>query len=221
MHRGSRDDHAAALMAVSYEHESLVELFRRRATLAVELLTGSLGVEVPSWSKVRVSEGDLGQVDPVETRADLVRSDRSCTEVPFWRCPGCWLAARVDELNRWRRSEGRLLSRARDESAALRSWTGTRRAVAPEDVMAGVSIDSPVVFGASQITAARYGHHLPGRFKGATATRFAATAALFVCGSWHPPQTDRPLAQVIGLLRHEEGTADGKIHRAGCSYRAE
>lgn len=59
-------------MAVSYEHESLLELFRRRETLAVELLTDALGVEVPAWSGVRVSEGDLGQIDPVETRADLV-----------------------------------------------------------------------------------------------------------------------------------------------------
>ncbi len=59
-------------MTVSYEHESLLDLFRRRETLAVELLTGTLGVKVPSWSQVRVSEGDLGQIDPVETRADLV-----------------------------------------------------------------------------------------------------------------------------------------------------
>jgi hypothetical protein len=32
----------------------------------------ALGVDVPSWTQVRVSEGDLGQIDPVETRADLV-----------------------------------------------------------------------------------------------------------------------------------------------------
>ena len=63
---------ASELMPVSYEHESLLELFRRRQTLAVELLTETLGVEVPRWTTVRVSEGDLGQVDPVETRADLV-----------------------------------------------------------------------------------------------------------------------------------------------------
>jgi hypothetical protein len=59
-------------VAVSFEHESLLELFRQRETFAVELLTESLGVEVPPWSQVVVSEGDLGQVDPVETRADLV-----------------------------------------------------------------------------------------------------------------------------------------------------
>ena len=59
-------------MPVSYEHESLLELFRRRTTLAVELHTENLGVQVPPWTTVRVSEGDLGQIDPVETRADLV-----------------------------------------------------------------------------------------------------------------------------------------------------
>lgn len=59
-------------MAVSYEHESLLELFRRRETLAVELLTQALGIKVPRWTGVRISEGDLGQIDPVETRADLV-----------------------------------------------------------------------------------------------------------------------------------------------------
>lgn len=60
------------VLAVSYEHESLLELFRRRETLAVELLTHALGIAVPRWTEVRVSEGDLGQIDPVETRADLV-----------------------------------------------------------------------------------------------------------------------------------------------------
>ncbi|MEN7343902.1 MAG: hypothetical protein AAAFM81_13210 [Pseudomonadota bacterium] len=72
MDRSTDASDAHPSMAVSYEHESLLELFRRRETLAVELLTDMLGVEVPSWTEIRVSEGDLGQVDPVETRADLV-----------------------------------------------------------------------------------------------------------------------------------------------------
>ena len=50
MDRRTDGGDAPAPMAVSYEHESLLELFRRRETLAVELLTDTLGVEVPSWT---------------------------------------------------------------------------------------------------------------------------------------------------------------------------
>jgi len=88
-------------MAVSYEHESLLDLFRRRETLAVELLTGSLGVDVPSWSQVRVSEGDLGQIDPVETRADLVLLLDENNEPVFGIVVEVQLAKDPAKLLRW------------------------------------------------------------------------------------------------------------------------
>jgi hypothetical protein len=59
-------------VATSFDHEALLELFRQRETLAVELISENLGVAIPPWSKITVSEGELGQIDPVETRADLV-----------------------------------------------------------------------------------------------------------------------------------------------------
>ncbi|MEL6184596.1 MAG: DUF4351 domain-containing protein [Myxococcota bacterium] len=101
MDRRLVDDHGAALMAVSYEHESLLELFRRRETLAVELLTGSLGVEVPSWSEVRVTEGDLGQIDPVETRADLVLLLDENGKAVFGIVVEVQLAKNAEKLFRW------------------------------------------------------------------------------------------------------------------------
>ena len=88
-------------MAVSYEHESLLDLFRRRETLAVELLTGTLGVQVPSWSQVRVTEGDLGQIDPVETRADLVLLLDEKDEPVFGIVVEVQLAKDPAKLHRW------------------------------------------------------------------------------------------------------------------------
>lgn len=69
---GDRPPVTLDALPVSFAHESLLDLFRRRERLAVELLTESLGVAVPVWTRIRVAEGDLGQIDPVETRADLV-----------------------------------------------------------------------------------------------------------------------------------------------------
>ena len=73
----------------------------RRETLAVELLTDTLGVEVPSWTEVRVSEGDLGQVDPVETRADLVLLLDERGKPVFGIVVEVQLAKNPDKLLRW------------------------------------------------------------------------------------------------------------------------
>lgn len=56
----------------SFRHEGLVELFRNRPVMAVEVLREALGVAVPPFSEVRIEPADLSEVVPRELRADLV-----------------------------------------------------------------------------------------------------------------------------------------------------
>jgi hypothetical protein len=53
-------------------HEALLLLFRDRPTLAPELLRDSLRVELPTFTEARIDSADLGDVQPIEYRADLV-----------------------------------------------------------------------------------------------------------------------------------------------------
>jgi hypothetical protein len=52
----------------SFDHEALLELFRRRPTLAPELLRDAL----PAAGHVEVSDTSLGEISPTERKADLV-----------------------------------------------------------------------------------------------------------------------------------------------------
>jgi hypothetical protein len=56
----------------SLSHESLLELFRNRPSLAPEVLRDALGVPLPAHTHVVLESQDLGQVVPTEYRADLV-----------------------------------------------------------------------------------------------------------------------------------------------------
>ncbi len=65
---------------LSVLHQILVELFGRRPTLAPELLRDALGLALPSFDYVEVTNTDLSQVVPPEYRADqvlILRSRRS------------------------------------------------------------------------------------------------------------------------------------------------
>ncbi len=53
-------------------HETLVEMFRHRPSLAAELLVGALGMELPGYEQARVAPGELTEVAPTEYRADVV-----------------------------------------------------------------------------------------------------------------------------------------------------
>lgn len=53
----------------SLNHEALIELFRNRPQLGVELLPKELGL---STVRVRIGDATLGAIQPVERRADLV-----------------------------------------------------------------------------------------------------------------------------------------------------
>jgi hypothetical protein len=66
------DPMARVVRMVSMKHEGLLALFRNRPTLAPELLQEALGMELPSWSEVRVESAEFNQVVPTEYRADLV-----------------------------------------------------------------------------------------------------------------------------------------------------
>ena len=56
----------------SMQHEGLVLLFRKRPTLAPELLRDVLGLELPPFSEARVESAELTDAVPTEYRADLV-----------------------------------------------------------------------------------------------------------------------------------------------------
>ncbi len=56
----------------SHLHEVLIEMFRDRPVLAVELLAGPLGVAVPAFDRAALSSAELTDVAPTEYRADLV-----------------------------------------------------------------------------------------------------------------------------------------------------
>ena len=88
-------------MPVSYEHESILELFRERKTLAVELVTEALGIQLPEWASISITEAELGQVDPVEARADLVLVLRDAGGEPVFAMV-VEVQLRKDEAKRYR-----------------------------------------------------------------------------------------------------------------------
>ncbi len=53
-------------------HEALIELFRHRPSLAPELLTRALGVELPPHDGTRIEPGDYADLAPTQYRADAV-----------------------------------------------------------------------------------------------------------------------------------------------------
>lgn len=56
----------------SHLHEALIELFRQRPSLAVELLADPLGIPVPDHQDVRLDSNELTDLTPTEYRADAV-----------------------------------------------------------------------------------------------------------------------------------------------------
>ena len=56
----------------SWDHEGVIELFRREPKLVAELLGGPLRIELPPYTGARVESGALTQLNPAELRADLV-----------------------------------------------------------------------------------------------------------------------------------------------------
>jgi hypothetical protein len=53
-------------------HEALVQMFRHRPSLAAELLTSALGVDLPNYQQATLASGDLTDLVPTEYRADAV-----------------------------------------------------------------------------------------------------------------------------------------------------
>lgn len=71
--------HVASQTVPSHLHEALIELFRNRPSLAAELLSDALGVELPAYQHARLDSNELTDLNPTEYRADavvvLTRSD--------------------------------------------------------------------------------------------------------------------------------------------------
>jgi hypothetical protein len=57
---------------VSFDHEGLLELFRKRPDLAPKLLGHALNAQLPEYSEARTDAADLTNIQPAEYRADLV-----------------------------------------------------------------------------------------------------------------------------------------------------
>lgn len=53
-------------------HEILIEMFRGRPALAVEVLDRALGLSVPEHESIRVEPGEFPDIAPTEYRADVV-----------------------------------------------------------------------------------------------------------------------------------------------------
>ena len=56
----------------TWDHEGIIEVFRRDPRLAPELLWRTLGVAVPAFSEARIESGTMVDLHPPELRADLV-----------------------------------------------------------------------------------------------------------------------------------------------------
>jgi hypothetical protein len=56
----------------SFQHDTLVELFKNRPELAPLLLTQVLGVKLPPYRQAQPSSVDLGDIEPAERYADSV-----------------------------------------------------------------------------------------------------------------------------------------------------
>ncbi len=57
---------------VSMAHEVLVDLFKKRPSLAAEILADVLDVGMPAYSEARLASVDLTEIQPAEYRADVV-----------------------------------------------------------------------------------------------------------------------------------------------------
>ena len=51
-------------------HETILDVFRHRPSLAAEFLAGVLGMELPAYREARLEPGDLTDLAPTEYRAD-------------------------------------------------------------------------------------------------------------------------------------------------------
>jgi hypothetical protein len=56
----------------SMAHESLVDLFKSRPSLAAEILAEAMGVSLPPYTDARLASTDLTEIQPAEYRADVV-----------------------------------------------------------------------------------------------------------------------------------------------------
>ena len=64
--------YARVARMVSMAHEVLVDLFKNRPSLAAEILSEVLGVEMPVYAQARLASIDLTEIQPAEYRADVV-----------------------------------------------------------------------------------------------------------------------------------------------------
>jgi hypothetical protein len=56
----------------SKQLEMLIELFRHRPSLAAEVLTDALGMELPRYRQARLESAELNDIAPAEYPADAV-----------------------------------------------------------------------------------------------------------------------------------------------------
>lgn len=57
----------------SWDHEGIIELFRRDPRLAADVLRGPLGITLPVFSEVRVEPATMGGLKPAQLHAESRR----------------------------------------------------------------------------------------------------------------------------------------------------
>jgi len=122
----------------SFDDEALVDLFRQRPTLALELMGGSLGISLPAHESVAIAESELGEVQPLETRTDLVVLLRQEQRVVFALAIEVQLSPSVEKAYRLPLYAVTLRARHRCPAAVL--------VVAPDAALAA-SLRAPLELG--------------------------------------------------------------------------
>jgi hypothetical protein len=85
----------------SFDHEALLELFRRRPALAPELLRDALHVPMPPHEHVEVGDSSLAEISPTERKADLVLLCSASPGGPPQRVLIVEAQLRIDPGKRW------------------------------------------------------------------------------------------------------------------------
>jgi hypothetical protein len=140
---------------VSIEHEALVDLFRRHPTLVATLLADVFATPLPAYHHAAVLEASLGQLVPIEFRADLVIELRDEADRP--------LVVIVLEVQRSAKERKRFswplyVAAARAERGCMACLvviapdaSVARWAAAPIDLGLGRMSLSPIVFGPDEV----------------------------------------------------------------------
>jgi hypothetical protein len=137
----------------SIEHETIVDMFRRRPRLAGELVTEALGHALPPHAEVAVAETDFTEITPVPYRADLALLLRSRKRAVHALVVEVQLSVTGDKLFTWPHYAvaGRLLWRCEVTVVVVTPYAKVARWAAKRRPIGGGNTFAPLVVGPEQI----------------------------------------------------------------------